>query len=103
VPLMVLGHSVGEIAAACVAGFMSMEDAMKLVFMRGRLMQALDPEGGIMVDVRCDERDATSAMLSLPKELSKSASLGAVNGILSGSEDAQCSLGALADPKRRTI
>ncbi len=49
---------------------------MKLVVMRGRLMQALDPEGDIMVDVRCNERDATSAILSLPKEWSKSVSLG---------------------------
>jgi acyl transferase domain-containing protein len=64
-PSLVVGHSVGEIAAACVAGAMSMEDAMKVVAARGRLMQALDPMGGVMVAVRCSEAEARAAMSSL--------------------------------------
>ena len=39
VPSMVLGHSVGEIAAACVAGVMTMETGMELTVQRSRLMQ----------------------------------------------------------------
>src|SRR5262249_20772655 len=64
------GHSVGEFAAACVAGVIALEDALAFVALRGRLMQDI-PTGG-MLSVRLPEADL------LPR-LPHALSLAAVN------------------------
>jgi acyl transferase domain-containing protein/acyl carrier protein len=56
-PAMVVGHSIGEYAAAVTAGVMSLEDAARLVVQRGRLMQGTPVNGG-MAALRMSEADA---------------------------------------------
>jgi acyl transferase domain-containing protein/SAM-dependent methyltransferase/NAD(P)-dependent dehydrogenase (short-subunit alcohol dehydrogenase family) len=82
-PAMVLGHSLGEYAAACVAGVFGLEDGLRLVAARGRLMQAL-PAGGGMAALGTDADRAARLVAELGATVSIAARNGPVNTVISG-------------------
>jgi acyl transferase domain-containing protein/acyl carrier protein len=82
-PAVVMGHSVGEYVAACVAGVFSLEDGLKLIAARGRLMQAL-PANGMMAAVMASPEQVAEQIApycadnSLAKQ--DTVSIAAING-----------------------
>ena len=82
-PSVVMGHSVGEYVAACVAGLFSLEDGLKLIAARGRLMQAL-PTGGQMVAVSSNEARVRHALEPYTNLVSIAAINGPGNVVISG-------------------
>ncbi|MBS9773488.1 MAG: SDR family NAD(P)-dependent oxidoreductase [Trichodesmium erythraeum GBRTRLIN201] len=74
-PDVVMGHSVGEYIAATVAGIFSLEDGLKLIAARGRLMQQL-PAGGEMVAVMASE----AKVKKLLRPYAEKVAIAAING-----------------------
>jgi len=85
-PVAVMGHSVGEYVAACVAGVFSLEDGLKLIAMRGKLMQQL-PSGGMMVSLMASVEQVTKAIAG-KAEIAIAAINGPTSTVISGVQEA---------------
>ena len=82
-PSIVMGHSVGEYVAACVAGVFSLEDGLNLIAARGRLIQAL-PQKGEMAAVFAGEERVAAAVAPYTNDVSIAAINGPENVVISG-------------------
>ncbi len=93
-PSAMLGHSIGEYVAACLAGVFSLEAALPLVAMRGQLMQQL-PAGSMLALPR-SRTEAEQIVATLPAQIGNQLCIAAVNApaqtVVSGPTDA---IGAL--------
>ena len=86
-PAVLLGHSVGEFVAACLAGVFTLEEGLKLVATRARLIQQL-PHEGMMVAAAADERFVTSALDAHDKRVAIAAINAPRNTVIAGPREA---------------
>ncbi|ETW95776.1 MAG: hypothetical protein ETSY1_29240 [Candidatus Entotheonella factor] len=86
-PDVMMGHSVGEYAAACLAEVFTLEDGLKLIAARGRLMQSL-PAGGAMVSVRAPETVVDAHMAPYRTKVAIAAVNGPQSTVISGDGEA---------------
>ena len=86
-PDIVLGHSIGEYVAACIAGAFSLEDGLKLIAARGRLMQAL-PERGSMLVAFAEPARLSSLLEAYEGQVAVAVINGPSNTVLSGNHAA---------------
>ena len=86
-PDILAGHSVGEYVAACIAGIFSLEDGLRLISARGKLMGAL-PTGGRMAAVFANEAQVEAAIAPYKGRVSIAAINDPSNVVISGTEEA---------------
>ena len=97
-PDAVMGHSIGEYVAACLAGVFSVEDGLRLIVHRARLMQEL-PENGTMVAVRADRDEIWDEIKEKLDKIDIAAINGPKNLVLSGDKKVLEEIVAVLDTK----
>lgn len=85
-PDIMIGHSVGEYVAACIAKIFSLEDALKLIACRGRLMNGLTKNGSMVVALT-SEKQVRDILNSLNSQVSIAAINGLNNIVISGEQE----------------
>jgi malonyl CoA-acyl carrier protein transacylase len=85
-PALVMGHSLGEYVAACIAGVFSLEDGLKLIAHRSRLMQTL-PDNGAMMAVMADEKTVLEVIVPYSRAVGVAAINGTSNTVISGEKE----------------
>ncbi|MDJ0592503.1 MAG: beta-ketoacyl synthase N-terminal-like domain-containing protein [Pleurocapsa sp. MO_226.B13] len=85
-PQLMMGHSVGEYVAACLAGVFSLEDGLKLIAARGRFMQSL-PQDGAMVSLLAEPERVIEAIQSYGGAVAIAAFNGARSVVISGKRE----------------
>ncbi|MCK6559447.1 acyltransferase domain-containing protein [candidate division KSB1 bacterium] len=86
-PGLIMGHSVGEIVAATVAGMISLEDGLMIVSERGRLMHSL-PHNGLMASILADEKRVADTLAAYSDRVAIAAINGPESTVISGERQA---------------
>ena len=94
-PHAVVGHSMGEVAAACISGALSLEDGARVIYHRGRLMQTTAGQGKMLI-VELTEAEARAALRGYEAHVDIAA-INPTSVVLSGSPDGVTQLRAALD------
>ena len=86
-PTAVVGHSMGEVAAACIAGVLNLEQAMRIICRRSALMQRISGQGAMaLVDLSTEE--AAARLVGREDRLSVAVSNSPRSSVISGDPEA---------------
>jgi len=98
-PSAVVGHSVGEVAAACLAGILTLDQAAKIIVLRGRFMDECSAAGGTMLAVGMSPEDAKAVIARHDPGVSIAAFNGPLSLTLSGLRTSLEAIAAELDAK----